>query len=207
MNDAEHLGPRQNDWVRNRPRLPLVLAEMTWRAFLAAAIIGTACNLPGDSVTSQPSPSQSAAVPGTQSPSPTIGGSATRDPRDLTRHPEESAVVDAILAAGYDVAQIGASKFEGYFAEWKRGRVFYNNYQTPFRVDALFLDSPLSNVRVCRVPGFGHDYSIVIDGRPATVGATAEVFFAVGNQFFVMTSQPAIHDSLIARLRLAVPSC
>ena len=111
---------------------------MIWRAILAAAIIGTACNLPGDSVTSQPSPSQSAGVPGTlQSPSPTIR-SGTRDPRDLPRHPEEGAVVDAILAAGYDVDQIGASKFEGYFAEWKRGRVFYNNDQRPFRVDASF---------------------------------------------------------------------
>jgi hypothetical protein len=180
-----------------------------WRALVAAAVIGTACNLPGDSAPSQTISGPSASPPGSvQSQSPNTVGGADREPRDLPRHSEESAVIEAIVAAGFDVAMIAASKFEEHlFAEWRRGRVFYNNYEKPFRVDALFLDSPPGNVRVCRLPGAGYDYSIVMDGRSAAMGATAEILFAVGDGFFVMTDKPAIHASLIARLRLTAPNC
>ena len=179
-----------------------------WRALVAAAVIGVAC-LPGDSATSQTISASSATPPGSvQSRSPNTVGSADREPRDLPRYSEETTVVDAIVAAGFDVDKIAASKFEEHlFAEWDRGRLFFNNYQRPFRVDALFLESPPGDVRVCRLPGGGYDYSIVMDGRPAAMSATAEILFAVGDRFFVMTDQPAIRASLIARLRLSVPNC
>lgn len=178
-----------------------------WRTAIAAAIIATACNSAEEPATSQPSPGPSASVPASSSHSATLRG-PDREPRDLPRYLEEDEVVDAIVAVGFSVDRIAASKFEEHlFSEWKRGRVFYNNYQMPFRVDALFLDSAPGNVRVCRLPGAGYEYSIVMDRRPAAMGATAEILFAVGDRFFVMTDKPAIHASLVARLRLTAPGC
>lgn len=177
-----------------------------FRAFVIAAVLGIACSSPNSGSSPQGSgPSATPVV--TRAPS---SGGPDREPHDLVRYAEEAAVIDAIVAAGFEVDQIRASKFEDYlFAEWKRGRVFYNNSTKPrpFRVDALFLDSAPGAVRVCLVPGSGYDYSVVRDGRATTMGASAEVFFAFGDRHFVMTSEPAIHASLIARLGLRVPAC
>lgn len=177
-----------------------------FRALAIAAVIGIACSSPESGSSPQGSgPSAPPAV--TRAPS---SGGPDREPRDLVRYAEEAAVIDAIVAAGFEVDLIGASKFEEHlFAEWKRGRVFYNNSMKPrpFRVDALFLDSAPGAVRVCPVPRSGYDYTVVRDGRSTTMGASAEVLFAFGDRHFVMTSEPAIHASLIARLGLRVPAC
>jgi hypothetical protein len=176
------------------------------RALVLATIIGSACS-PADSDSSQRATGPSATPAETRAPST---GGAERQPRDLAHYTEEAAVIDAIVAAGFEVDLIGASKFEEHlFADWKRGRVFYNNYAKPkpFRVDALFLDSAPGTVHVCPVPGSAYDYSVVRVGRAATMGATAQILFAFGDRYFVMTSEPAIHTSLIARLGLAVPAC
>jgi hypothetical protein len=177
-----------------------------FRALVIAAVIGIPCSSP-DSGSSPHGSGPSATPAGTRASS---SGGPDREPADLVRYAEESTVIDAIVAAGFEVDQVRASKFEEhFFAEWKRGRVFYNSYSkpSPFRVDALFLDSPPGAVRVCPVPGSAYDYSVVRDGRAATMGATAQVFFAFGDRHFVMTSEPAIHASLIARLGLSVPTC
>lgn len=151
----------------------------------------------------QPTPSQSGAD-ATTVPQP----SDQRSP--LPRYPEEAAVVDAIATAGFRVDSIGLSKFEDYiFGERKRARYFgapVEGTRERVRVDVLFLDAPVGDVRVCPAPD-PHNYWIVTDGRRATVGGSGEIFFAVSERYFVLSSDVRVREAMRVAFGLKVPTC
>jgi hypothetical protein len=151
------------------------------------------------------------AVAPSLTPTPTQAG-ATRVPQDLPRLSEEGPVIATLGSVGFRVDRIAASKFEGYLLGDRapHGRVFVtSNFRTPGRVDVLFPEEPVSDVRVC--PGSGGDpysYAVYIDDQPiSSAGSTAEVFFASGPHFFVLASDRQARDALRDALGLAIPGC
>jgi hypothetical protein len=120
-----------------------------------------------------------------------------------------AGVVDAIATAGFRVDYIGVSKFEDYiFGERKRARVFGapTGAGERVRVDVLFLDAPVGDVRVCPAPD-PHNYWIVTDGRRATVGGSGEIFFAISERYFVLSSDVRVREAMRVAFGLRVPTC
>jgi hypothetical protein len=57
-------------------------------------------------------------------------------------------------------------------------------------------------------PGAGpYTYSISIDGRNVSVGGAQQIFFGIGDRFFVMTSDERVRDALLRALGLSDPIC
>ena len=176
-----------------------------WQAIVAAAIVAGACTSP----ISSPSPTATASQARTVEPA----RQPSRDPADLAVYPEEAAVIEAIASVGFRVDRIGPSKFEEYvFGERKRARVFgapiESTRRDRIRVEILFPDAPIGDVRVCPSSSAGPtDYSISIAGRGISVGSTQPLFFAISDRFFVMASNEPVRDALRARLGLSIPPC
>lgn len=120
-------------------------------------------------------------------------------------------MVDAMATAGFRVDSIGESKFEDYiFGERKRARYFgapVGGTGERVRVDVLFLDAPVGDVRVCPAPDSGpYYYSILTDGRRATIGGS-ETFFAVSDRFFVLSTDLRVREAMRVAFGLKVPTC
>jgi hypothetical protein len=163
-----------------------------------------ACVLPASSPTPAPTRTEPRTVEvGTPLP--------IREPGDLPRLPEERAVIEAIAAAGLRVDRVAVSKFEDHiFGERKRARVFgapIEGTRDRVRVDVLFLDSPVGEVRICPVDAGSNEYSIVTDGRRVSVGSAQEIFFAVSDRLFVLASDLRVREALRSALDLTVPIC
>jgi hypothetical protein len=176
-----------------------------WLALVAAAIVAGACTSPVSSPPSTASANQAGSVG--------LGRQPSRDPADLPVYSEEAAVIEAIASAGFHVDRIGPSKFEEYiFGERKRARVFgapvESTRRDRIRVEILFPDAPVGEVRVCPSSSAGpNEYSISIAGREISVGSTQPLFFAISDRFFVMASNEPVRDALRARLGLSIPPC
>src|SRR5687768_12497493 len=118
---------------------------------LAACLVGAACTPMTETPGQQsPTPSLVGASPATSTPSGAATAGPSREPATLPVFPEEAAVVAALDAAGIRLTLIGASKFETLLGERQRARVFIERAGAGGAgADVLFLDRPVSDVRVC----------------------------------------------------------
>jgi hypothetical protein len=123
--------------------------------------------------------------------------------------PEEAAVIAALDAAGIRLTLIGASKFETLLGGRERTRVFI---ETPSGdgADVLFLERPVSNVRVCSskaASGLNH-YDIFIGDRLVDSGeGTQTVFYSVSGRYFIQAFGKRFSDALMAGLGTVTPPC
>ena len=118
-------------------------------------------------------------------------------------------MVAALDAAGIRLTLIGASKFETLLGGRERTRVFI---ETPGGdgADVLFLERPVSNVRVCTskaASGLNH-YDIFIGDRLVDSGeGTQTVFYSVSGQYFIQAFGRRFSDALMAGLGTITPPC
>ena len=136
----------------------------------------------------------------------------SREPPALTQLPEEAPVLAALVRSGMRVDLVGGSKFEGLLGTPRRARVFIGTIGAErVGADVLFLDAPLGDVRVCSssgsAPGFTK-FTITVNGAPGSSGEGSQtMYFATGDRFFVMTSDPGLRNALFKELGLQVPPC
>ena len=144
------------------------------------------------------------------------GGAAspepTREPRDLVRYPEETAVLGALTRTGMHIDLIGGSKFETILGAPRRARVFIGTIGIDrVGVDVLFLDEPAGDVRVCTSTGSAPGFTkaaITVNGQLASSGEGSQIlYFALGDRYFVVSSDPRVRQNLFKELGLRVPSC
>jgi hypothetical protein len=154
------------------------------------------------------SPVVSAAV--TPQPSAARVG-PSRQPADLIRLPQEQPVIDALMSAGMRVDLIGGSKWESQLGATRPARVFIGELDgRRSGADVIFLDSPLDDVRFCRLPdphpGFVA-WSLTVDGRESRGEGSLPTTFLYGQRHFVITHDARIHDALRDALALSEPRC
>lgn len=116
-------------------------------------------------------------------------------------------MITALSRAGFDVDLVGASKFEDFLGQHARARVFGAAVGvSPARVDILFLDDPLDDLRVCVTPAL--DFDVFASGqRIARGGSSAEIFFAVSQRVFALASDRRARDALRDAFGLWEPRC
>lgn len=100
---------------------------------------------------------------------------------------------------------IGVSKFQDLLKQRRDARVFSSVSAQPWRIDIVFFDA-LREVRVCPATAL-FEYSLVVNGEPAAVGSTAEVFFAAGDRMLVLSSDQRARDAIQGEFGLRVPAC
>ena len=176
---------------------------------LAACLVFAACTPITE--TSAQSPGTSFVATPRVTPVPSAGTSPTpsREPATLPVFSEEAAVVAALDAAGIRLRLIGASKFETLLGGRERARVFV---ETPGGdgADVLFLEGPVSNVRVCTskaASGLNH-YDIFIGDHLIDSGeGTQTVFYSVSGRYFIQAFGKRFSDALMAGLDTVRPPC
>src|SRR5687767_4003796 len=155
------------------------------------------------------SPVASAAV--TPQPSAARVG-PSREPADLSRFPEEQAVIDALTSAGLRVDLIGASKWEGYLGAKQRARVFIGDLDgRRAGADVIFLDAPISEIRYCRLqdpqPGF-RAWTLTVNGRETRGEGTYPSTVLYGQRHFIFAFDDVrVRDALQSALGLSAPPC
>ncbi len=113
----------------------------------------------------------------------------------------------ALAKAGFAVDLVGVSKFEDFLGQHARARVFGATVRgSPARVDILFLDDPIDDLRVCVTPAL--DFDVFASGRHiARGGSSAEIFFAVSQRVFALASDRRARDALEDAFGLREPRC
>jgi hypothetical protein len=160
-----------------------------------------------------PQVTSSPVVPATVTPQASaVRVGPSREPTDLSRFPEEQAVIDALTSAGLRVDLIGASKWEGFLGPKQRARVFIGDLNgRRAGADVIFLDAPLSEIRYCRLPdpqpGF-RAWTLSVNGRATGGEGTYPTTVLYGPRHFVITFDEArVRDALRTALGLLEPPC
>ena len=136
----------------------------------------------------------------------------------LARPDEARAVIGALAKAGIKAELVGSSKFDWVFGDTlSRSAVFGGIIdRTQFSADVLFLDAPVDGITICthEPPPGEWTFTVSVRGLPrvlgsgsVTGGATARMYFAVNERFFMMTSDSRVRDVLRLPLALSVPLC
>lgn len=187
------------------------------RLLLAACLVSTACAPMADASRRAPplplatgSPVASASR-GVAAPSP------SRGPTTLPVFPEEAAVIAAIDAAGIRLTLIGGSKFETLLGERQRARVFIEQAGPGGTgADVLFLERPISNVRVCfskTAAGLNRNDIFIGDRLVGSVEGTQTAFYSFSGRYFIQASSGSaisgkrFSDALMAGLGTVTPPC
>ena len=160
-----------------------------------------------------PQVTSSPVVPATVTPGPSaLRVGPSREPADLTRFPEEQAVIDALTSAGLRVDLVGPSKWEGYLGTTQRARVFIGELDgRRAGADVIFLDAPISEIRYCRLqdpqPGF-RAWTLTVNGRETRGEGTYPSTILYGHRHFVFAFDDVrVRDALQSALGLSVPPC
>jgi len=134
-----------------------------------------------------------------------------RVPVDLPVFPWEREVVEALGRAGIQLTLIGGSKFEALLGERLQARAFIDRAGSGGAgADVLFMDRPLTGVRVCysrASSGLQRD-QIFTGGRLVSEGEGSQmVRFSVSDRYFVQAFGSAFHEALMRGLGTKEPPC
>lgn len=189
----------------------MVVCLLMRRLVLAACLVCAACT----PTTEGSAPSQATSVAATSpvSPGPSTAAAVTpsREPVFLPVLPEEAAVVAALDAAGIRLTLIGASKFETLLGERRPTRVFIEAPgSSGAGADVVFLERPVSNVRVCfsKTAAGLNRYDIFIGDRLVDSGeGTQTVYYSASGRYFIQAFGKRFSDALMAGLGTVTPPC
>jgi hypothetical protein len=152
-----------------------------------------------------------ASLPPSPAPSTTAAAIPKREPVTLPVLPEEAAVIAALDAAGIRLTSIGASKFETLLGERRPTRVFIEAPgASGAGADVVFLDQPVSNVRVCpsRAASGLNRYEIFIGDRLVDAGEGVQtVYYSVSGRYFIQAFGKRFSDALKSGLGTVTPPC
>jgi len=204
--------PRDAPRPRRVMLLPLLATGAVVLLVIAGALgLGRAINEARSGVASLPSPSASATTP--------------RDPANLDRLPWESAIVDALSAAGLSVQTIGGSVEEGALGLRLPARAFVvtpgplsgglgQGADVVLVKDAPFVKgagSAVDAIRVCGAPGSPPTrvtYVTYVDGqRVQSSDAVAPIYHLVSADYFVKAYDARTADALMRALGVVPAQC
>jgi hypothetical protein len=135
----------------------------------------------------------------------------------MPRADEWRRITEALIGAGVSPDQVFASKFDWLFGDAApRTGTFTGSLDGhQVWVDVHFLERPLGDVTVCtdQPPGKEWTFTVAVQGRPQTLGgqatgyATAPLYFATNEHYFVIASDFRLLSALRSSLALSIPAC
>ena len=120
-------------------------------------------------------------------------------------------MVAALDAAGIRLTLIGGSKFETLLGERQRARVFIERAGAGGAgADVLFLDRPVSDVRVCvsKAASGLNRYEIFLGDRRVSDGEGVQsVSYSVSDRYFIQAIGEQFSEALMKGLGTKTPPC
>ena len=153
------------------------------------------------------------------STAPTISErSPTPSPSTLPRADESRTITDALTRAGVSVDRVFPSKFDWLFGDAAPRTGTFTGYLDSQQVwaDVHFFERTVSDITVCaqQPPSSEWMFTVSVKGQPQTLGnsrgtgaATAPLYFAMSERYFVIASSPRVVSALKSSLGLFDPTC
>jgi len=138
--------------------------------------------------------------------------------RAMPRAYEWRTISDAIASAGVRPGQVFASKFDWLFGDAapRTGTFTGSRDGQQVWVDVHFLERPVRDVTVCadQLPAKEWSFTVAVNGQPQTLGnsqvtgaATAPLYFAMNDRYFLIASDMRLLSALRTSLSLSEPPC